>query len=154
MLHSKQATTLFIIEGIRRYSVFAKIAEGTNFLYPRLVFVVERKTSLLVVVSCCWLYLLFLLFLLLPLPSFCPVCLQKKFFCPVCLQKKVRLFRLSSKRKSYVLSVLFDFCQVDAVVLFYLCHDEGALDGADGLDVAEFREYELLVLFHIACANL
>ena len=87
--------------------------------------------------------------------------------------KKVRLSHLSSKKspsvpsvfkkspsvpsvfkKKFVCFVLFDFCQVDAVVLFYLSHDEGALDGADGLDVAEFREYELLVLFHIACANL
>ena len=94
-------------------------------------------------------------------PFFCPVCLQKKFVCSVCLQKKSpsvqSVFKKSPsvpsvfKRSS---SVLFDFCQVDAVVLFYLSHDEGALDGADGLDVAEFREYELLVLFHIACANL
>ena len=103
-------------------------------------------------------------------PFFCPVCLQKKFVCSVCLQKKSpsvfkkrpsvpSVFKKSPSvpsvfKKKFVCFVLFDFCQVDAVVLFYLSHDEGALDGADGLDVAEFREYELLVLFHIACANL
>ena len=44
--------------------------------------------------------------------------------------------------------------QVDAVVLLHFAHDEGAFDGADGVDVAEFVEYELLVLLHVACAYL
>ena len=138
---------------IRRCSVFTKIAEGTNFLYPRLVSVIKRQTLLLVVVSCCWLFLLFLLFLLFSLYLVIIVVFTSSSSVRLSRlsSKKVLLSRLSSKRSS---SVLFDFCQVDAVVLFYLSHDEGALDGTDGLDVAEFREYELLVLFHIACANL
>ena len=41
---------------------------------------------------------------------------------------------------------------VNAVVLFYFAHDEGALDGADVLDVAKFVENKLLILLHIARA--
>ena len=39
-----------------------------------------------------------------------------------------------------------------AVVLFNFGHNEGALDGADVLDVAKFVENKLLILFHIARA--
>ena len=43
---------------------------------------------------------------------------------------------------------------VDAVFLFHFAHDEGALDGANVVDVAEFGEHELLVLLHVAGAHL
>ena len=33
-------------------------------------------------------------------------------------------------------------------------HDEGAFYGAKVFDVAEFGEYEFLILLHIACAYL
>ena len=44
--------------------------------------------------------------------------------------------------------------QVDAIVLFYLAHDEGAFDGRETLYLAKFVEDKLLVLLHIAGAYL
>ena len=37
-----------------------------------------------------------------------------------------------------------------AAALLHFAHDEGALDGADALDVAKLGEDELLIVLHIA----
>lgn len=43
---------------------------------------------------------------------------------------------------------------IDAVVVFHLAHYERALNRTNALNVAKFGEYEVLILLHIACANL
>ena len=55
----------------------------------------------------------------------------------------------NSTERSYTYCIILN---VNAVVLFYFAHDEGALDGADVLDIAKFVENKLLILFHIARA--
>ena len=44
------------------------------------------------------------------------------------------------------------FLYINAVVLFDFAHYEGALNGADIVDVAQFVEHKLLILLHVACA--
>ena len=43
---------------------------------------------------------------------------------------------------------------IDAVTLLHLAHHEGALNGGETLNLAQFVEHELLILLHIACAYL
>ena len=57
----------------------------------------------------------------------------------------------NSTERSYTYCIILN---VNAVVLFDFAHDEGALDGADVLDVAKFVENKLLILLHIARAYL
>ena len=48
--------------------------------------------------------------------------------------------------------VPYSFLYINAVVLFDFAHYEGALNGTDIVDVAQFVEHKLLILLHVACA--
>ena len=56
--------------------------------------------------------------------------------------------------KKRVRCSLLLFSEVDAVVLLHFAHDEGAFYGAQVLYLAQFVEHKLLVLLHVARANL
>ena len=50
--------------------------------------------------------------------------------------------------------LLFNFSQVDAVVLLDFVHDEGTLNGAEAVYFTQFVEHKFLILLHVLRANL